>query len=1028
MATLPIGTVTFLFTDVEGSTRLWEQHPQTMRTVLARHDALIEAAVAQHAGAVVRPRGEGDSRFAVFPRASAAVTAAGTLQQALWAEPWPAETPLRVRLALHTGEADVRAGDYYGSAVNRCARLRAIAHGGQTLLSQATHDLVRDALPVGILVRELGEHRLADLQRAEQVYQLLAEGLPADFPPLRSLDASPNNLPLQPTSFVGRETEIAAVTQALATTRLLTLTGAGGAGKTRLALQIAADLVATYPDGVWFVDLGPLADPALVAVTVAAVVGVRDTRERPAQEALVGVLRARRVLLVLDNCEHLVAACARLVETLLRSCASLRVLTTSRERLGIPGEAVWHVPSLTVPDPRQLPSVEQLLGFESVRLFVERAQLVVPAFTVTTQNAHAVLQVCSRLDGIPLALELAAARARVLTVEQIATRLDDRFRLLTGGSRTALRRQQTLRTLVDWSHDLLSERERVLFRRLAVFAGGWALEAAEGVCFGDGIDQGDVLDLLTGLVDKSLVLAEEQGDEKRYRFLETIRHYAAEKLDEAGETARSRDCHRDWYVALAEQAEPELSGPAQIAWLDHLEATHDNLRAALEWSLETDPARGVLLAGCLWRFWGQRGFLEEGLRRLRQALDRVRGLPSFQTSNMATEDHVVVASGFAAHPHTARALVGAGLLADFQGASNEAMNLLQAGLALYRQMGDKRATALALRALGGCLLRYGTDSDQVKGILQESLDLARIVGDQRRIGGAIVSLGHLAARERDYASARALIEEGLALFQAVGDVRGVGTAQWALGWLALERQDLEEADQRFLEALSIAHRVANQQGIGFASVGLAAAARSRGDLGRSRQLLAESVQLFRDTGNPSIYETIGSLGDVAVQLGDYARGVQLMAAATTGPPQYGALSTLLDAVVSAGRQASTTTARSALGKVAFNEAWAAGQAMTLEQAFACVRAIEASPPSTAGDRSAPRRKAPVSPLTAREREVAALVARGLTNRQIAAVLVVTEGTAASHVEHIRGKLGFHARAQIAAWAIENKLVTSSAPS
>jgi non-specific serine/threonine protein kinase len=836
-------------------------------------------------------------------------------------------------------------------------------------------------------------------------------------------------LPLALTSFIGRAREQAEVRALLGAARLVTLTGAGGAGKSRMALAVAGELVSEYPDGVWLVELASLADPALVAGAVAQALGLWEEPSRPVLAVLADQLHERCLLLVLDNCEHLVGACAELAEALLRTCPHLRILATSRETLEVPGEATYRVPSLAVPDLAHLPDLQQLAAYEAVALFLQRAQSRQPGFTLQAQNARAVASVCVRLDGMPLAIELAAARVGSLPVDIIVARLDDRFKLLTGGPRTALPRQQTLRATLDWSYDLLSGTERVLFRRLAVFAGGWTLEAAEGICAGYGIDQGDVLDLLTGLVDKSLVVAEGQVSVARYRFLETIRQYAAAKLDGAGEAARVRNCHRDWYVALAEQAEPELIGPAQVAWLEHLESMHDNLRAALEQSLDTDPALGVQLVGCLWRFWGERDYLDEGRRRLRQALGRVpRSSPCAAMATRDVEEHTISISGYNANRHMARALVGAGLLADFQGDSSEAKMLLEAGLALYRQIGDNQATAMALRALGGCLLRAGTATERVQGILQESLDLARGIGDQRRIGAAIVGLGHLAARERAYGDARNLIEEGLALFRAVGDTRSVGTALWALGWLALERQDLDEAAQRFQEGWTIAQRHASKQGIGFALFGLAMAARAYGDLARARQLLAKSVYLFKETGNPSLYETMGSLGEVAVQLGDYSRGVQLMAAGTMGPPQYGPLSTLLHAVMDPGRQASVMAARSALGKVMFGEAWAAGQAMTLEQAISCVRAVEAFSPSTTAHRTAPPRHTHGSPLTSREREVAALVARGLTNRQIATLLVVTEGTAASHVEHIRTKLGFHSRAQIAAWAIENKMVTHTSPS
>jgi class 3 adenylate cyclase len=444
---LPGGAVTFLLTDIEGSTKLWEQHPEAMEAAVARHDTLAAVIVHQHAGTLVKQRGEGDSLFAVFADPVDAVTAATTLQLALCSEPWPSETPLRVRIALHTGAAALRDGDYYGATVNRCARLRAVAHGGQVLLSRTTRDHVRNCLPEGASLRDLGSHRLKDLQQPEQVYHLLHPDLPSDFPPLRSLEAFAHNLPAQLTSFIGREQAMAEVKQCLATSRLVTLTGSGGCGKTRLALQVAADLLEEYAGGVWLVELAPLVDDALVPQTVASALGVREEPGRGLTETLVEYLKPKALLLILDNCEHLLTACAQLTDALLRSCPSLRILASSREGLGIGGEQAYRVPSLALPDARRLPALERLQEFEAVQLFAERARFCQAAFAVTPANAPAVIQVCERLDGIPLAIELAAARLKALPVEKLNERLDDRFRLLTGGSRTALPRQQTLKAL-----------------------------------------------------------------------------------------------------------------------------------------------------------------------------------------------------------------------------------------------------------------------------------------------------------------------------------------------------------------------------------------------------------------------------------------------------------------------------------------------------------------------------------------------------------------------------------------------------
>ena len=688
MTDLPSGTVTFLFTDIEGSTRRWEEHPAAMRTAVDRHFALLRDAIGAHGGYVFR--NEGDGLCAAFPTAPQGLAAALQAQLALHKEHWPEGDALRVRMALHTGAADVQEGDYVGACMNRMGRLHKIGYGGQTLLSRTTYDLVREALPAGAGVRDLGEHRLRDLAAPEQIFQLLHPELPTDFPPLKSLDTPRHNLPVQLTSFVGRDRELSEVRQLLLKERLVTLTGAGGVGKTRLALQIAADLVDQFPDGVWLVDLAPLADPNLVPQAVSAALGVREQPERPLLQTLEDVLRPQHLLLVLDNCEHLVAGCAVLAEALLRACPHLRILVTSREPLGITGETDWRVSPLTSPDPEHLPSLESLVQYEAVRLLLDRAGLAAPSFAITQQNAAAVAQVCKQLDGLPLALELAAARVKVLSVEQLAARLGDRFRLLTGGSRSALPRQQTLRALVDWSYDLLTPPEQVLFRRLAVFAGGSTLDATEAVCAGDGIEPGEVLEHLARLVDKSLVVADPStAGELRYRLPETIRQYSAEKLAETGEGATLRGRHRDWYLALAERARQDVLDPQRLA---SLEREYDNLRAALRWSIDSGQAEpGLRLATGLCDFWQVRGYSSEGCAWLAELL----ALPAGPTAATAR----------------ARALEWAGRLAYLQGDDL-----------------DRQRIVTSLLALGHDALRRG-DALRARLLFNESLGLARDAGD-----------------------------------------------------------------------------------------------------------------------------------------------------------------------------------------------------------------------------------------------------------------------------------------------------------
>jgi len=722
-------------------------------------------------------------------------------------------------------------------------------------------------------------------------------------------EASPprHNLPVQVTSFIGRERELAEVTERLADTHLLTLTGSGGCGKTRLALQAAADLVDRFPDGVWFVDLAPLNDPTLVPHAVALALEIREIPGRPMLATLVETLRSRHLLLLLDNCEHLIDACARLADAVLQTCARVRVLASSREMLGVRGETTTRVPSLTLPDLASGPSVEELRQNEAVRLFVDRARAVVPSFGATRENATALARVCQRLDGIPLAIELAAARVRVLTVDQIAERLDDRFRLLTGGSRTALRRQQTLRALIDWSHDLLSEEERTLCRRLAVFAGGWSLEAAEAVCSGDGIERDAVLDLLTSLVDKSLVGFEGQGVEQRYRFLETVRAYAGEKLFDAGEARSVRERHLAWCLALAEQAEPELFGPASRVWLDRLEGDYASLRVALDWCLETDPDAGVRLGGGLWAFWFIRGDVEG--RRWLEAI-------------LARSPEGSLARG--------KALLGAGFCARDMSTLNQARSWTEQCLAIARATGDRRLAGWALHDLGN-IVTMERDYASARPILEESVTTCRQVGDKVGEGMSLRDLGHLARVEGDYERATVFYAESLAILRAVGHRWNILWTLLGIGYLARQQFDPGRARAAFQECRSIGYEDRDRYAIAVALHALGELERSAGNFDEAVVYLKELVAELMKIGRiDSVQYLLYPYGTLLLQRGSYARGVRLAAAVALFKPDP--VNNLPDEV--ADHDAAIQTARAALGDVAFATTWAEGQAMTLPQAVA----------------------------------------------------------------------------------------------
>jgi predicted ATPase/class 3 adenylate cyclase len=830
-------TLTFLFTDIEGSSQPWDRHPEAMRHSLARHDALLRNAIEAHGGQVFKTiRNQFCAAFATAPDALAAALAG---QRALHAEPWPLPAPLRARMALYTGTAEAREGDYFGAPLNRVARLLAAAHGSQILLALTTTELARDQLPEGADLRDLGERRLQDRIRPERVSQLVVPDLPAEFPPLRLLEAFSHNLPLQLTRLIGREQQIAEVQQLLATHRLLTLTGAGGSGKTRLALQVAAERLQAYPEGVWFVDLAPLANAALVPQTVADALQVREEPGRLPVETLVEHLEPRQLLLVLDNCEHLVSDCAQLAARLLQRCPHLVILATSREPLGIVGEVPYRVPSLSLPDVRQIPSLERLTQYEAVRLFVERARTVLPTFEITNENAPTVARICHRLEGIPLAIELAAARVRALPVARIDERLDDCFRLLTGGSSTALPRHQTLRALIDWSYELLSEPEQVLLQRLSVFAGGWTLEAAEAVCGDDErpttndqqvascmgrwsfvVRRDNVLDLLTRLADRSLVLYEPR--EERYHMLETIRQYGRERLEENGEAQEVRKRHRDWSLALSEQAEPHLEGgPTQVAWVHGLAQEHDNLRAALQWAVESDAEVALRMVGALWWFWYLQGDYSEGPFWLEGALAKgSEAAPAVRAKAAAAAAFLAFFPGDAARAIVlaeealglareagdgkwiARSLLLTGILAMDHGEYERAETMLAEALPLAREARDRWAVTQLLLYLGLTEVALGND-ERSRRLLEEALGLARDAEDKPNIVWSLYYLAGLALLRSEPASAGCLVKESLALSQELGHRHAEGHAMEMLGRVRLAEGEAEEARTLFGHRLSL---------------------------------------------------------------------------------------------------------------------------------------------------------------------------------------------------------------------------------
>jgi predicted ATPase/DNA-binding SARP family transcriptional activator/DNA-binding CsgD family transcriptional regulator len=877
--------------------------------------------------------------------------------------------------------------------------MRLYALSGQRQEAILQYERLRNSLS-----QELGAQPGAESRRLYDEIRvggsLAAPSPSAGGPSEESLASARHNLPDSLTSFVGREREMLEARRLLPMTRLLTVTGAGGSGKTRLALEVARSLVGAYPDGAWLVELAGLSEPDLVPQAVATTVEVREQPGRPLLDTLLDVLRDRELLLVMDNCEHLIDAAARVADALLHSCPRLRVLATSREPLGVRGEVLWQVPPLSLPNTDEEPGVEGLMRYEAVRLFVDRARLRLLDFGLTRENAGAVARVCRKLDGIPLAIELATARMGALAVEQVAQRLEVSLDLLTDGSRTAEPRQQTLRATLDWSHNLLSEAERALFRRLSVFAGGWTLEAAEAVCSGGGIEQDGVLDLLGELVYKSLVVAgAPTGGAVRYRMLEPIRQYAREKLDESGEASEVQGRHAAFFLTLAEEAEPELAGPQQRLWVERLEGEHDNLREALSWVLERGETElGLRFGGTLWRFWFAGGYLSEGIRWLEEAL-----------------------AGTDPAPARVRALEGMGWLTQFQGDSERAEAAYEEMLELSREVGDKGNIATALNSLGTMAVARG-DNEQATPLLEENLLVLRELESERNTATMIKKfhalnlLGILAInREGDYVRGMALWEESLALAREAGDTFRVGTTLCNLGYAALMQGDHVRAMALSEEALALAHELGSAGGEIFPEtlVNLGLAALGQGDHERAAASFEEALVMSRSVGRkPTVINALEGMASLAGAVGEAIRAARLRGAAEAAREATGIALPPGERVLHEPYLAAT---RSGVGEAVWDEALSEGREMSLEEAAEYALSTTSVPQE-------PPAGEPMGILTHREEEVAVLVAHGFTNRQISTRLAISERTAANHVARVLRKLGLRSRAQIATWATEHKLL------
>ena len=826
MSALPTGTVTFFFSDIEGSTRLIQQLGERYPEVLLAHHAIQREALAANGGHELRT--EGDSFFIVFDSALQACAGAATVQMKLQEKGWPDGAEVRVRIGLHTGEATLVGNEYLGLDVHRAARVASAGHGGQVLVSETTRALVDQALPDGLALKDLGVHRLKDLARPERLYQLLIPGLRADFPPLKTLEATPNNLPMQLTSFIGRDDQVREARQLLARSRLVTLTGPGGTGKTRLSLQIAATVVDQFPDGVYFVPLSAIYDPELVPSAIAQALAISTTgRHRPI-DALVDHLREKQTLLILDNFEQVLDA-APVARQLLEGSAGLHVLVSSRTVLRVSGEQEFPVPPLALPDLKALPGLAALSQYEAVRLFIERAVAVKPDFEATNENAPAIAGICERVDGLPLAIELAAARVKLFSPPALLSRLEKSLSALGSGARDAPARQQTLRGAIQWSYDMLDEAGRRLLARCSVFARGGSLDQMEPVCGPAEDVGGEVVDALDQLADQSLLRRLPDFDEPRFLMLQTIRDFAKERLDEGEEARLIRDRHVQAFIGLAQEAEPHLFGPDRREWLDRLEIDHDNFRAALDWCLESGDAREAMrLSGVFWRFWQMRGHIHEGRARMVKvlAMPRSREYPQ----------------------ERALALEAAGGLAYWQADMEVAQGFYDESLELIRPVGDKRAIANAIYNDAFPMVISRTTIPKARKLLIEALALFRELGDDGRVARTLWGLGNASYFEQDYAAAKPALQEAQAISRRLDDRFNLAWSTHTLGLVAVNTDDISAAKKHFLEALQLFIEAQDRSGITLQLDNLSVIARREGDPVRATRLAAAAVAQQTATG------------------------------------------------------------------------------------------------------------------------------------------------------------------------------------
>ena len=901
MSTLPSGTVTFLFTDIEGSTKLWQEQPEAMTIAHARHDEILRTAIESNHGYVFQI--VGDSFSATFHNAIDGLRAIMATQRGLKTEPWGETCAIKVRMGLHTGTAEILPdGKYEGYAtIASTQRVMSAAHGGQTLITQTTFDLLQNELPDNITLRDMGEHRLKDLRVPLRLYQVNAPDLPQEFPPIKSLDLQPNNLPAQLTSFIGREKEIAEVIASLNSARLVTLTGSGGTGKTRLSIEVGTQLLPSFSNGVWMIELAPLSDESQIIPALAQAFGVQELPFNPLKNLVTDYLRDKKLLLILDNCEHLIAACAKLADEFLHQCAGLKILASSREALGIAGEVAYHTPSLA--------------DSESISLFVERAHAANSKVSLTDSNASSVAQICHRLDGIPLAIELAAARTRLLSVDQIAARLDDLFRLLVGGSRTALPRQQTLRALIDWSYDLLSDEEKTLLRIASVFVGGWTLEALEAVS-----EDPHALEHLEGLVNKSLVVTEEHNGEMRYFLLETIKQYARERLFEAKQAATTRDRHFIHYTNITNDlwGAGYFGTEVETQRLISIQVEMENLRAAIDWGLQNHVQDTLEIAASVAMSMTMAGGQVEGITMLKTSMEKFRALPPVEGEALRLRKEIYI-----------HGCLSLGALLQGTNEIMSSRNILQEAIAIARELGDKHLLGMALEiyASSSAMIK----ADDTPAAAREGLEIFRELNYNPGIWMAYNNLARWEAIHGNFQKS----ENYVSLAQASMKERTIsiqfGFLHLGMGMGARFQGRFERAHQYFEEGLRIFKHIGHKGLMALVTSEIAHTQRAMGNFIESKQTYRETIKIFQDYGNrPAVAHQLECFAMIAVAEEEPQHAAKLFSAAEAIREATGHKRTDEE---EAEETQFMGRLRAMLAEAEFDLLWVEGKSMTMEQAI-----------------------------------------------------------------------------------------------